>query len=291
MVKWCVNNAAEFKEVSHKDTIIRFENQYDVLNKESNFVFYNEQRDAENAIYNIKTHLSLYAVTYYINEYGFRGHWDLMTDKKKVIFFGCSFTFGWGLNEEDQYHTLISNELFDGYEIINISAGGWSTDSIVRFFKYITDFVRGIEYCFFILPPLFRTELPVDDVLIDYITMVVQKENISKKYLHKYENWLELNDELYEKYRTMKNISHIQALAKSNGIKPFIGTYDSYAIKYFNEIVPSEQLLPYFEQYEQESRNGYGDETLKHKFARDGQHPGVYSNKKFAEEVIKKIKL
>ena len=191
MVKWSISNIEEFKKLAHDETIIRFVNRHDTLNKQSHFIFPDEQKTAENAILNNETNVGLYDVSYYINEYGFRGDWDLKSNKKKVIFFGCSFTFGWGIKEEDCFYKLISNELFRDYEVINISAGGWSIETVVRFFKYITDIVTDIEYCFFILPSMFRTELPVYEHGLAYANIVPQKENIPENFMSKYNAWIE----------------------------------------------------------------------------------------------------
>lgn len=290
MVKWSVKDFEEFKKLAHDETIIRFVNKHDVLNKRSNFLFKDEKLNAENAILNNETKLGMHDVSYYINQYGFRGDWDLRSPKKKVIFFGCSVTLGWGLNEDNTFYKLISKELFPDHEIINISAGGWSIDTIVRFFKYITDIVNDIEYCFFILPSSFRTELPVYDGSLAYTNIVNQKENIPEKYLAKYDAWLELNDDYYEIYRVLKNITYIDHLSRLKGIKSFYSYYDRIIKKYINEVIEEENVLPMFEQYELESRYGYGDHTLKYAFARDGCHPGKYSNEIFAEQVIKKLK-
>jgi hypothetical protein len=53
--------------------------------------------------------------------------------------------------------------------------------------------------------------------------------------------------------------------------------------------VDNKKLLPFFKQLELDSKFGYGIPNLKEKFARDGSHPGKYSNKIFAEDVIKFI--
>ena len=61
--------------------------------------------------------------------------------------------------------------------------------------------------------------------------------------------------------------------------------------KIANEILPENKILPFFEQYELKSSFDLPnfDPELKHFFARDGHHPGVYSNKVFSDKVIKKI--
>lgn len=73
-------------------------------------------------------------ILYSLNDYGFRTPQKfkgLQNKKnKRLVVFGCSFTFGIGINLEDTWGYLIAKEL--GYELFNLSVPGGSMDSIAR---------------------------------------------------------------------------------------------------------------------------------------------------------------
>lgn len=59
---------------------------------------------------------------YYLNPYGFR--WTLQ-DKPKILFNGCSHTFGQGVRQEDTFGEIICREyLKDNYECMNLGQPG-----------------------------------------------------------------------------------------------------------------------------------------------------------------------
>ena len=73
-------------------------------------------------------------IIYSINDYGFRTpqKFDNLQNKKnkRLVVFGCSFTFGIGINLEDTWGYLLSKEL--DYELFNLSVPGGSMDSMSR---------------------------------------------------------------------------------------------------------------------------------------------------------------
>jgi hypothetical protein len=53
--------------------------------------------------------------------------------KEEVWIFGCSFTYGWGLSDEETYPWLLQ-ERFPEYEIVNFGVGGYGTiHSLLQF--------------------------------------------------------------------------------------------------------------------------------------------------------------
>ena len=73
-------------------------------------------------------------ILYSLNDYGFRTPQKFkgLQDKKnkRLVVFGCSFTFGIGINLEDTWGYLMAKEL--GYELFNLSVPGGSMDSASR---------------------------------------------------------------------------------------------------------------------------------------------------------------
>jgi hypothetical protein len=287
MVKWKINSIEEFKTISVNENVTRFEEREKVLNKVSNFIFFDERATSYDA-FGKSSDIDPLDVEYFINEYGFRGDWSLLSDKKKILFVGCSFTLGWGLNYNDTFVKLISDELYPECEIINLSIAGCSMDTNLRYFKYVTDIV-DIDTVIFLLPPPFRTEFPSKDPLTPLFNIVPQEENTPKSFKSKLISWTDLNTNEFMNYRTGKNISYIETICEFKNIKSYFTTYDIKLYHYLSKVMDDKKLLPFFEQLELNSKFGNGIPNLKRKFARDGSHPGKHSNKIFAEDVIKFI--
>jgi hypothetical protein len=56
-----------------------------------------------------------------------------MHRRPQIWIFGCSFTFGWGVDDEDSYPWKLQ-ELMPDYEIVNFGTGGYSTlQSLIQF--------------------------------------------------------------------------------------------------------------------------------------------------------------
>lgn len=54
-------------------------------------------------------------------------------NKKQLWIFGCSFTHGWGLNDEETYPWLLQQEFTD-YEVVNFGVDGYGTvQSLIQF--------------------------------------------------------------------------------------------------------------------------------------------------------------
>jgi hypothetical protein len=291
MVKWLIKNVDELERTILSETNTFFDGNMNKVGKESTFIFKEEEIDAKKALEIKRTNIQPNSVRYKVNKLGLRGSGDFKSKKKKVAFFGCSFTFGWGVNEEDGFPHIIGTELFPDHEIINVGMPGTSIDTCVRYFKMVTDVV-DIDYAIILLPAPFRTELPCENMHIKYANIVTNENHAPKELKEKFPAWVELNDSLYLKYRFLKNVSFIDQIATNKNVNVFFSTYDDDGKEYLNEVLPENKILPFFDQYELKSSFELPDydPELKHFFARDGHHPGVYSNKVFSDKVIKKIK-
>ena len=103
-------------------------------------------------------------VNHYVsqNRYGFRGkeYPYERTDKKRILVFGDSFTWGFGVNNEDIF-TSVLEEKHNDFEIINLGVSGygndqayllwlkqgknWTPDRVVLMVTSITDFWDNAE--------------------------------------------------------------------------------------------------------------------------------------------------
>ncbi|MFC2173096.1 hypothetical protein ACFLU6_10760, partial [Acidobacteriota bacterium] len=58
---------------------------------------------------------------------------SVQVNKEEIWIFGCSFTHGWTLNDEDTYPWLVQ-EAFPRYEVVNFGTGGYGTlQSLLQF--------------------------------------------------------------------------------------------------------------------------------------------------------------
>jgi len=119
---------------------------------------------------------------YHINKHGFRGgEW---TFEKSPAFFGCSCTFGIGVN------TPASELLAKRLNIPNIPNLGMPGSSIANIIKVFTSFIRlyPVSDAFIILPPPGRVFLPEYDTHSErwhYDTVLVNHYGTINKKRHK----------------------------------------------------------------------------------------------------------
>ena len=66
-------------------------------------------------------------VTYTIDETGRRVTPTPKTSRGEILITGCSFTFGFGLNDEQPYAALLASDAWAEYKVVNAAALGWGT--------------------------------------------------------------------------------------------------------------------------------------------------------------------
>jgi hypothetical protein len=75
----------------------------------------------------------LYKVTYSVDSNGHRivPRHRVKPDSKSVIFFGCSFTFGYGLEDNEAFPYMLAQKLNKDYEIYNFAFSGYGTHQMI----------------------------------------------------------------------------------------------------------------------------------------------------------------
>ncbi len=80
----------------------------------------------------------LFDVHYTIDENGFRKTPEINADDstKSIVFFGCSFTFGHGLNDNLVMPNIVQNLVQNKYKVYNFSASGYGTHQMLAAIEY-----------------------------------------------------------------------------------------------------------------------------------------------------------
>lgn len=209
---------------------------------------------------------------YYINQYNFRGRWNLDTEKKlKIACFGDSFTFGDGIPEEEVYVERL-RYLIDDAELYNVGKGGSSIERVARTFAAFVKFVK-IDIAIFTLPHVYR-EYFIDDAgnPTDLIP-VEDSDNHHAKYM---EPFFAMHDN-YQLVKLSLNINYILDIANLLGIKVLFTTWDQ----------PTYDLLKICAEDNAAQRIFPNDLDVKQ--ARDKQHPGKMSHQRHAKNIMKEL--
>lgn len=73
------------------------------------------------------------------NNDGFRGSdWDLSKNRKNIVLLGDSFAFGWGVEENEMFSTLLEEKLQHidpAIQIVNLAQSGYSLDQVINAFE------------------------------------------------------------------------------------------------------------------------------------------------------------
>ncbi|MBX9652941.1 hypothetical protein K2Y11_04905 [bacterium] len=72
------------------------------------------------------------AVTYTFDSTGWRKQPipEKLIDSRPIIFLGCSFTFGYGVEDDETFLALLANRSWKDYRVVNCSMGGYGTANL-----------------------------------------------------------------------------------------------------------------------------------------------------------------
>jgi hypothetical protein len=235
-----------------------------------------EQANSINAALNGRTQYKEDDVNYAINNYGFRGKWELGDQSKpSMAAFGCSFTFGIGIADQD----LFINRLAARFKCraFNFGVPGGSIGKATRYYALSSEY-HHFDYVIFLLPQVGRIELPNTsdkysptwDVIPNW-TSTHAPDDRRRKALY-----TALDDNFFE-YLALANINTCIQIAKRHGTRIFFSSWDppTYDLIYDYLGKDSRYLLPWFELANTETT-----------MARDGLHSGPDSHKRFFEKSV-----
>jgi hypothetical protein len=205
-----------------------------------------------------------YPWKYKINQYGFRGDtWDF---KKSPAFFGCSVTFGIGV--ETPTSEIIQSKYTDRV-IPNIGVPGGSVVNIIKAFVAFVK-LHPVSHAFITLPPTSRFCYPkiinnswqFMNVLPNFNASPIVSEKLQKRIM---QMWIDGPDISY----TLDYIDWAEEVANAHNVKIFWSTWEPLNTKDFLLGVVKEKFVKW-------------PELITHD-ARDRMHPGQENHQQFAE--------
>lgn len=228
---------------------------------------------------------------YKINSLGFRGDWELEDNNYvKIGFFGCSFTYGVGIAEEDLYVTLITNELSKKLgktcKAYNFGIPGAPAGKITRYYSMLSNFIK-FDYVICLMPHTGRIEYPIIrndkevswNIIPNWSETNIQDEKFRLKFYETIDNKF-LNSDY------IRNINHCETIAKLNNSKIYFSSWDQVSYEclynYYINRDPS-KLLPWFQALEYHI-------NPRILLGRDGIHPGPRSHLEFSKRALEYIK-
>ena len=227
-------------------------------NKELDWLISDYEITYENNLKNHREQLEKYnwidkQFTYKFNSHGFRS--EEFSNDNSIMFFGCSNTVGIGLPVEDTWAYMVAQRL--NLKCFNLGIGATGPDTSFRLANHYIPQIKPNIVIYAEPHPSRFTLVGVDDIYQFTTHNIVSiKYGEIKEFNNFYEQWI-VNEENI-KLNSIKHKLSIQALCQQYNIKfVFAESYSE---------------LPYDIDY-----------------ARDLMHPGVESNKIFAELILSRI--
>jgi len=154
-------------------------------------------------------------IIYEINQYGFRS--EKFENSIDSLFFGCSFTFGIGLKNEDVWVNLLKNKInVNGY---NLSVPGGSMDSVFRLANYWIPKLKP-KFIFLLSPSSTRREYFLQNKFTrSMVPNTKPIDNYEKLLLEIYNN--DIISEHSSNINFDKNLMAIKHLCKTYNCKLF----------------------------------------------------------------------
>jgi hypothetical protein len=206
---------------------------------------------------------------YYINFYNFRDKWDFESSKKRIGFFGCSFTTGEGIKSEDTFVQIVGKQL--GLNPFNFGTGGASIERIARIFSAATRLI-DLDIAVITFPSWYR-HLHVDNdgrlinLLPDWHRLNDGYDKLSKS--------LSSFEDNFHLLKATANINWIYDIACYKNIKILFTSWDHPLNSFCKLILPKNTLEPF--------------PNIDDKCARDNMHPGIKSQRAHANQIIEAL--
>ena len=207
---------------------------------------------------------------YTINQYGFRDVWRNKAKRPNIGFYGCSNTFGEGVESSKHWTTLLSKH----YNMCkyNFGVGGASALRIARTFV-ATQQVLNLNYAVILLPSLHRVDCAEirENRATEMQILPWKNPNFSKSQEKKWTDIYATYDNSMFIMNLIYAVSMITESAKANKVRIVFASWDPETLYTLGKI-NAPNLYP---------NRGLRTQDL----ARDGGHPGPESSKLFARQL------
>ena len=207
---------------------------------------------------------------YTINQYGFRDVWRNKAKRPNIGFYGCSNTFGEGVESSKHWTTLISKH----YNMCkyNFGIGGASALRVARTFV-ATQQVLNLNYAVILLPSLHRVDCAEirENRATEMQILPWKNPQFTKSQEKKWTDIYATYDNSMFIMNLIYAVSIITESAKANKVRIVFASWDPETLYTLGKI-NAPNLYP---------NRGLRTQDL----ARDGGHPGPESSKLFARQL------
>ena len=156
-------------------------------------------------------------IYYDINEYGYRcpPFETIDYDKIQVITAGCSFTFGMGISEGNNWTSILQQKLPSSFQVWNLGVPGYSNDAIVRIISAFVKFIKP-AFIFVQWTHLNRREYVTSNNIIQRILPNHPKYHNDTSSAAK--GFFGMHNDCFDRYCFEKNLSFMVNLSKAYDI-------------------------------------------------------------------------
>ena len=239
-----------------------------------------EQNNSIDAIKNGKTEFKEEDVIYNVNELGYRTNNPISGMKNAVGVFGCSFTFGVGVPDENLCTTIL--ERYMGQPVYNFGIPGGGIQKLTKSFTSINSLYK-LKTAVFIIPSFYRYEFisSPNKNLIDQTDFIPNYKPTDKRGIENFDSIYSAFDNVTFLNELSKHLNLIKMSAKLNGTDVYFTTWCRDTINLIDKYkVEKFQTQVFFtESFEQIMGKKVTD------FARDGLHPGVRTHMEVANSM------
>lgn len=228
-----------------------------------------------NATEQARSDLSWKYFEYEINEIGFRGPLPDIDSKGITLWLGCSFTLGEGLDLDQCFYGMVTEEL--KLNSLNLGMCGFGHYQIAQMFHAATNIWKNIERVIITWPNIHR---------IPYYTEENRMWNIhphmdhpeSKEFCKVYDSyWKYWSDEdTLHKFRD--SVEKVFLISENKNIPVIHGTWGGVQPANIINFFTNDKVLNF----------GFYREPMH--YARDRLHPGILQNREYADLIIRHIK-
>ena len=127
------------------------------------------------------------SITYKFNDQGFRSE-EFDSSGNSIVFLGCSYTVGIGVQWEDTFSKIVSDDL--KLKCFNLGVGGGSMDSCFRFAIYWLEKIKP-KIVVLLEPDKYRKEIKTSNhTYINLLPTNISTQGCNRIYKNFYKGWI-----------------------------------------------------------------------------------------------------